>query len=48
VSLFLPTEAALGQLPRELLKTVRDDEKRLEELILHHVVPGTRDYQGFK
>ena len=48
VSLFLPAEAALGQLPRDLLAEVKKDEKRLEELIMHHVLPEARGAHEFK
>jgi uncharacterized surface protein with fasciclin (FAS1) repeats len=48
VSLFLPAEAALRRLPEDLLAEVREDKKRLQELVLHHVLPEDRDYQGFK
>jgi hypothetical protein len=44
VSLFLPIEP----IPSDLLAEFRGDEKKLEELVLHHVLPGIRPDQGFR
>ncbi len=39
-TVFAPTDAALGKLPKDIVKALTDDPKLLAKVLTYHVVPG--------